>query len=270
MGFEPTFSTSVTVARGRSSAGLLRQVHHNTSLVGVQGWLFSNFDLLLMVLLAMNICRFEGCQEPCSRRFCSSTCAGKFGASTRKKPPVPPRSCANCDELTHNPKFCSRSCATSFSNSTQPKRTLEGLCSCGAKIPSSRTYCKGCLTDDSGESLNTSTLKARKNLERWKNLEWDGATPSGGLSRTIRNYLISEADNLCSSLSCPALGRKIPSHPSDGSSVLEINHIDGDSSNHSPDNLEVLCPTCHSLTSTYRARNIGKGRHKYYRRVRID
>ena len=37
--------------------------------------------------------------------------------------------------------------------------------------------------------------------------------------------------------------------------VLEIDHIDGDASNASEENLRVLCPNCHSMTPTFRARN---------------
>ena len=33
---------------------------------------------------------------------------------------------------------------------------------------------------------------------------------------------------------------------------LELNHIDGDNSNHSLENLELLCPNCHSITPTFR------------------
>jgi len=36
---------------------------------------------------------------------------------------------------------------------------------------------------------------------------------------------------------------------------LELEHIDGNNSNHLLKNLELLCPNCHSLTSTYRGRN---------------
>jgi hypothetical protein len=35
----------------------------------------------------------------------------------------------------------------------------------------------------------------------------------------------------------------------------ELHHKDGDSSNHAFENLEIICPNCHSLTPTYRARN---------------
>ena len=44
--------------------------------------------------------------------------------------------------------------------------------------------------------------------------------------------------------------------------VLEIEHIDGNSDNNSLDNMELLCPNCHSQTSTYKNRNKGNGRFK--------
>ncbi len=36
----------------------------------------------------------------------------------------------------------------------------------------------------------------------------------------------------------------------------ELDHIDGNSKNHSLDNLRILCPNCHSQTETFRAKNI--------------
>ena len=38
-------------------------------------------------------------------------------------------------------------------------------------------------------------------------------------------------------------------------SNCELHHKDGNRFNHSLSNLELLCPNCHSLTETYRARN---------------
>lgn len=42
---------------------------------------------------------------------------------------------------------------------------------------------------------------------------------------------------------------------SDGSILTEIDHIDGDAENCRPSNLRILCPNCHALTPTFRARN---------------
>jgi hypothetical protein len=39
---------------------------------------------------------------------------------------------------------------------------------------------------------------------------------------------------------------------------LELEHKDGNSSNHILSNLELLCPNCHAFTSTYRGKNTKK------------
>jgi hypothetical protein len=36
---------------------------------------------------------------------------------------------------------------------------------------------------------------------------------------------------------------------------LELDHIDGDRTNHKLKNLRILCPNCHSQTETYRSKN---------------
>lgn len=46
--------------------------------------------------------------------------------------------------------------------------------------------------------------------------------------------------------------------------VLELEHKDGNHFNNCRDNLEMLCPNCHSLTSTWR------GRNKKERKLRVN
>jgi 5-methylcytosine-specific restriction endonuclease McrA len=53
-------------------------------------------------------------------------------------------------------------------------------------------------------------------------------------------------------------------HPKTGKVPVQVDHIDGNPSNHSPQNLRLLCPNCHSLTSTYGALNKGNGRKERY------
>jgi hypothetical protein len=48
--------------------------------------------------------------------------------------------------------------------------------------------------------------------------------------------------------------------------VFDLEHKDGNSENNSPDNVCLLCPNCHSQTSTYKGKNKGNGRHS--RRLR--
>lgn len=40
--------------------------------------------------------------------------------------------------------------------------------------------------------------------------------------------------------------------------TLELEHKDGNNKNHSRENLEALCPNCHSQTNTWKGRNINK------------
>jgi hypothetical protein len=40
--------------------------------------------------------------------------------------------------------------------------------------------------------------------------------------------------------------------------IMELDHIDGDRTNHKKENLRMICPNCHAQTDTYRAKNINK------------
>ena len=44
--------------------------------------------------------------------------------------------------------------------------------------------------------------------------------------------------------------------------TLELDHIDGNSSNNELSNLRLLCPNCHSQTDTFRGKTINKGKMK--------
>lgn len=47
---------------------------------------------------------------------------------------------------------------------------------------------------------------------------------------------------------------------------LQIHHVDGNSTNNKEENLEVLCPNCHSLTENFGSRNTNtpEGKSAYY------
>ena len=89
--------------------------------------------------------------------------------------------------------------------------------------------------------------------------EWKQGLVSGGksynLSNYVRNYLMEEAQHKCSQ--CGWSGTNIHT----GNVPLEIDHIDDDPFNHSPDNLQVLCPNCHSLKTQPPSKSKG-GRYK--------
>lgn len=98
-------------------------------------------------------------------------------------------------------------------------------------------------------------------IHLWKN----GTPPSppvnryGGLSRHIRRYIFSKFDNKCAICGWAQL------NPHTGRIPLEVDHIDGDWRNNEESNLNLLCPNCHAVTSSYGALNKGKGRNSYYK-----
>jgi hypothetical protein len=80
---------------------------------------------------------------------------------------------------------------------------------------------------------------------QWLAGEW----PS---SRTIKRILLNESAN-CSECGLDKWNGK--------DIVLELEHKNGNSDDNSPENVCLLCPNCHSQTPTYKAKNVGNGRH---------
>lgn len=175
--------------------------------------------------------------------------------------------CYHCSGLLRGEwqkKFCSKSCAASYNNVVAPKRKKESLCKrCSKPTSATRAFCYGCipkhLSKQEAQKL-VAAFKAEEMIELWLKGDWRGGTDAG-LSDTVRNYLMRQAGHKCTRCDWSV------THPDTGEVPLEINHIDGDGLNHDPSNLEVVCPNCHSLTSSYRGRNRGNGRPVFYRRV---
>jgi Zn finger protein HypA/HybF involved in hydrogenase expression len=70
----------------------------------------------------------------------------------------------------------------------------------------------------------------------------------------LKNRLVREGYMQCRCSHCNStewLGNPIP---------LELDHIDGNSSNNALQNLRLLCPNCHALTPTYRGKNQGRAK----------
>lgn len=159
-----------------------------------------------------------------------------------------PKKCLTCSEIipyekkTEN-KFCNSSCSAIFSNLKRKKKKT--CLACENKINKGSTkYC----------SLKCQqTYHFNQRLSDWVN--GDYSTKSRNF---FRRYLTETHGYKCSCCSISQWNGK--------SIVLEIDHIDGNSENNRPENLRFICPNCHSQTDTYKARNIGKGRH--YRRER--
>jgi hypothetical protein len=72
----------------------------------------------------------------------------------------------------------------------------------------------------------------------------------------VRTYLLKKYNNKCSRCGWGEINPFTKTIP------LEIEHIDGNPYNTTPENVTLLCPNCHSLTKTYRGANRGNGRAK--------
>lgn len=93
----------------------------------------------------------------------------------------------------------------------------------------------------------------KKYIEDWKNGKDDGVIGQYSISKHIKRYLFEKHNHKCQICGWGQMNettKKIP---------LEIHHIDGDYKNNKEENLQLLCPNCHSLTPNYKASN-KKGR----------
>jgi 5-methylcytosine-specific restriction endonuclease McrA len=85
-----------------------------------------------------------------------------------------------------------------------------------------------------------------KSLEEW--LNGKNFIRKGGVSVPVwmRRYLLEEANYQC--VEC-GWGKE---NPHTKTVPLDIDHIDGDAYNNLRENLQVLCPNCHSLKKTFK------------------
>ncbi len=121
--------------------------------------------------------------------------------------------------------------------------------SCGKKLSQSRNsfgkYCNNICQTNYNHNLY---------IQEWKMGKVSGCTKNGDTSKYIRTYIIIKYNNKCSRCGWAEI------NPFSGKIPLELEHIDGHHENNDESNLDLLCPNCHSLTSTYKGANIGNGR----------
>lgn len=115
-------------------------------------------------------------------------------------------------------------------------------------------YCLNCNKELTYNHKYCSTLcqqeyQAKQKIIAWKNNEFDGRIGKYGLSKTIRSYMLKKANYACELCGWNEI------NPVTNQCPLEIHHKDGDYKNNKEENLQVLCPNCHSLTPTYKALN---------------
>jgi len=146
------------------------------------------------------------------------------------------RKCLCCDNLftvekKSLKKFCNSSCAAKYNNSKREKKKYGECLYCGKTL--SRKGKKYCSNKCQGKYKESITFKKIED----GNINFH--------EETFKRFLIYKFGNKC--MECGWNKRNITSNLV----PIQLEHIDGDSDNNNLCNLKLLCPNCHSLTSTF-------------------
>ena len=146
-------------------------------------------------------------------------------------------------------KFCSRHCAATVNNK---KRKIKKYCLFCKKILVKRNkYCSySCQRN----------FFYKKSVNEWK-LGIISGTCFGknlGCNNFVREYLFKKYNSSCQKCGWSKINKYTSKIP------LDIHHIDGDASNNTETNLQLLCKNCHSLTKNYGSLNKNSSRKSRY------
>ncbi|MNS78724.1 hypothetical protein D3C72_1123500 [compost metagenome] len=152
-----------------------------------------------------------------------------------------PAHCSNCkSSLSYEKrkaKYCSRSCAAQVNNQVSPKR-----------VPTVTIVCIGC----GNTTTNPKYCSSQCGVDHRNRLSLQKILNGNGSHGQVKKYLIATNGNRCSSCD--------DTHKRGTRLVMELEHKNGNSSDNRLENCELLCPSCHSVTSTYKGKNRGNGR----------
>lgn len=121
---------------------------------------------------------------------------------------------------------------------------------CGNEITNrnaSKYCCNQCQID----------YEYKQYIERWKQGLENGIIGKNALSRHIKRYIFEKYHSSCQKCGWNKVNEFTGLVP------LQIHHIDGNCFNNNEENLQLLCPNCHSLTENYGSRNKNATREKY-------
>ena len=212
-------------------------------------------------------------------------CYNYFKKNDRYHYNLSPKKCLACGvELPYEKrfnKFCSCNCAATYNNIKRGKHSIETRVKISEtlkgneltekdlaqkvlefKEKNSKTFiCKQCGKETKKE--NFCCVKCKKEYEENEKIsKWlkgenfvKGATQ---VPNFIKRYLMAEHGNKCEKCGWAE------SNKTTGKIPLEIHHIDGDCTNNKRENLQLLCPNCHSLTPNFGSLN--KGSKRFHRK----
>jgi hypothetical protein len=147
-------------------------------------------------------------------------------------------------------KFCNHTCSAIFNNLKKEKKIK--ICNyCKENFHSRPKICKFCSKECEIK------FKTEQTISKWKTGHVKGYTgKTMQVSSWLRKYLFDKFDSKCHMCGWCEI------NPTTNKIPLEVNHIDGDASNTVEENLELICPNCHSLTPNFRALNKNSKRNR--------
>lgn len=194
-----------------------------------------------------------------------------FNRVTKRKYLLNPTKCLCCGKEfsfeKRNNKFCNSSCAAKYNNYKRGALSSETKSKISKSLKKEeysnevineikKNFEKICLMcgSPSGKKDFCSLQCRNAYVRNLKIKEWiEGkSNPQRGVGQLpeyIKEYL-----NTIHRYKCEKCGWG-EKNPITGKVPLQIHHIDGDCTNNRFENLQILCPNCHSLTETYGSLN---------------
>lgn len=127
-------------------------------------------------------------------------------------------------------KFCSHTCSAIYSNRNHK----------------SKKYCKNCGNEITRKNANLFCSHRCTGIYN-KQLLYETIESNNSVSyKTLRDYLMDKQKERCSKC---GWGEQ---NPVSKTVCLDLHHKDGDFKNNKLNNVELLCPNCHSLTDNYK------------------
>ncbi|EBS4516474.1 HNH endonuclease [Salmonella enterica subsp. enterica serovar Braenderup] len=161
-------------------------------------------------------------------------------------------------------KYCDQSCSAKTNNRIRVDKPIIKIDKDNNSIVESNCIQCNCVFSHKScqprSFCSQKCVKANQYDERVK--QWLSGIHPGYVGKTrqlakfVRKYLHETRGTACER--CGWDER----HPIDGAVLTEVEHIDGNAENNLLSNLKILCPNCHSMTPTFRARNKNSKRER--------
>lgn len=186
-------------------------------------------------------------------RFCSNVCHLKGtrearSASLRKPRPLCPQ--CGVGSVMRGATHCSRPCSDAARRKPVPPCRRCGSTERGGKRTQG-PYCSwGCWNEDRYERTGP--------FARWRT-QWlvgeiSGTTEDGKPDPRVRQAVVAMRGQRCEECGWNKV------NPASGRVPLHLDHIHGDRTRNRPEDVRLLCPNCHSLTTNYQHLNNPKVR----------